>query len=59
MMQRLVDGGLEPSAVAAMVVDAIREDKFWVLTAPEFDPAVRARMESILERRNPTLPPTS
>jgi NAD(P)-dependent dehydrogenase (short-subunit alcohol dehydrogenase family) len=56
MMRQLIGGGLPPAEVAGMVVDAIRADKFWVLTAPEFDGAIRDRMESILQRRNPAVP---
>jgi NAD(P)-dependent dehydrogenase (short-subunit alcohol dehydrogenase family) len=56
-MRGLIEGGLSPSDVAGMVVDAVREDRFWILTGDEFSPAVRDRMESILERRNPRLAP--
>jgi len=59
MIHRLVEGGLAPSEVAGMVVDAIRADQFWILTAPEFDPAVRDRVEGILARRNPQTAPPS
>ena len=59
MMRQLIEGGLSPTAVAGMVVDAIRADQFWILTAPEFDPAVRDRVEGILARRNPQTAPPS
>jgi NAD(P)-dependent dehydrogenase (short-subunit alcohol dehydrogenase family) len=54
-MRGLIEGGLQPADVAGLVVDGIREDKFWILTAPELDQAVRDRVDRILERRNPPL----
>ena len=36
--------------------DAIREDKFYILTDPDQKVRVKRRMEGILEERNPTLP---
>jgi hypothetical protein len=46
MIRRVTEEvGLEPAVVAGMVVDAIRENRFFVLTHPD-DPinAVRARL---------------
>ena len=40
-------------AVAGQVLDAVREERFWVLTHPELDNAIRTRVDDILERRNP------
>src|SRR5262245_42780676 len=45
--------GMPPARVAAQVVDAIKHERFYVLTHPEFVPRVRERMEDILEGRNP------
>ena len=45
--------GMPPARVAAEVVDAIKHERFYVLTHPEFAPRVRERMENILEGRNP------
>lgn len=53
--QRLA-GGLQPAAIADSVVDAIRQDRFYVLTHSEYDEMIRTRMENILERRNPPVP---
>jgi NAD(P)-dependent dehydrogenase (short-subunit alcohol dehydrogenase family) len=47
-------GGLEPAAVAEMVVAAIRDRQFYLVTGRAFDGAIRDRMKDILERRNPT-----
>jgi NAD(P)-dependent dehydrogenase (short-subunit alcohol dehydrogenase family) len=49
--------GLDPAAAAAEVVDAIRHERFWVLTHPEYGKQVRERMEDILEVRNPSTVP--
>ncbi len=53
MVRMMVDQGMPPSQVAEQVLDAIRQDRFWILTHPELDSAVRGRTDSILERRNP------
>ncbi len=58
-MARLIAGGLPPSEVAGMVVDAIRADNFWVITSREFEPAIRGRVEGMLARKNPQLAPTA
>lgn len=47
--------GLPPEQVAGAVVDAIREDRFYILTHEDTKARVRAKMEDILEGRNPTL----
>ncbi len=45
--------GMSPEEVAGIVFEAIRDEQFWILTHDEYDPAIRARMESILARTNP------
>jgi NAD(P)-dependent dehydrogenase (short-subunit alcohol dehydrogenase family) len=54
--QALQDGAL-PGEVAGLVFRAIREEKFYILPHPEWNPAVRKRMEDISEGRNPTTLP--
>jgi NAD(P)-dependent dehydrogenase (short-subunit alcohol dehydrogenase family) len=51
--QRVADG-IDPSVVAAHVFDAVRENRFYILTHPEQLPAVEARMRDILEGRSPS-----
>ena len=53
----LLATGLPPAEVAAAVVDAIRDERFYILTHEETRERVRARMEDIVEGRNPTLQP--
>jgi len=43
--------------VAAAVLEAIREERFYVITREETKAIVRVRMEDILEGRNPTPQP--
>jgi NAD(P)-dependent dehydrogenase (short-subunit alcohol dehydrogenase family) len=53
MLDGLLKSGLPPSEVAGQVFDAIREERFYVLTHPEWAPMIQQRMEDILEGRNP------
>jgi NAD(P)-dependent dehydrogenase (short-subunit alcohol dehydrogenase family) len=48
--------GMPPEDVAAAVVDAIRNDRFYIITHEETKARVRTRMEDILQARNPTPP---
>ena len=48
--------GMLPAEVAQITFDALREDRFYILTHPERDDQVRGRMDDILTRRNPTNP---
>jgi NAD(P)-dependent dehydrogenase (short-subunit alcohol dehydrogenase family) len=49
VLKSLVDGGLDPSAVAGMVVDAIREGRFWILTHDQTLPAAQKRWQAIAD----------
>jgi NAD(P)-dependent dehydrogenase (short-subunit alcohol dehydrogenase family) len=53
----MLAGGLAPDAVAAAVLDAVRDERFYVLTHEETKATVRVRMEDIVAGRNPTLQP--
>jgi short-subunit dehydrogenase len=53
MMFAGIASGMSPAEVAEKVFAAIQNDQFYILPHPEFLPAVRARMEAILEQRNP------
>ena len=54
VMRQLAQAGLPPSQVAEMVFDAIRQEKFYILTHPTTKQAVQLRMEAILQERMPT-----
>jgi len=49
--------GLSPEDVANRVFTAIQDEQFYILTHDEYDPAIRARADDILARRNPGVRP--
>ncbi len=53
MRQAALDG-MSAQQVADYVFKAIRAEQFYILTNPEFNPAVQKRMEDILQQRNPS-----
>ena len=53
-VEHLVATGLAPRKVGELVLDAIRRERFWVFTHPEWKRSVKHRMENILEERDPT-----
>ena len=55
----LLAKGLPAEEVAEHVVEAVREERFYILTHEETKGRVRLRMEDILDARNPTLPPVA
>ncbi len=52
-MRQAALAGMSPQEVADDVFKAIRAEQFYILTHPEFNPAVQKRMEDILQQRNP------
>lgn len=57
MMRKAVRSGrLSAADIAAHVFEAVRDERFYVLTHPRILPAVEARMRDILEGRNPGSP---
>ena len=56
-VRQLVATGLTSEQVADHVLNAIRDEKFYIITHPEWKDRVRIRMEDILEERNPTYVP--
>lgn len=49
----LLSSATPPQEVAQAVIDAVKTNQFWILTHPEYDVAIKARMEGILSRSNP------
>lgn len=41
--------GKDPAEVADLIVDAIRENRFWLVTHPGWNPILRKRMDALLE----------
>ena len=50
---QMLASGLPPAEVAAMVLDAVRNDRFYILTHPDLKEPVRARMQAILDDQPP------
>jgi NAD(P)-dependent dehydrogenase (short-subunit alcohol dehydrogenase family) len=48
--------GRPPAEVADIVLEAIRNEQFWITTTDEFDDIVRTRHEGIMSRTNPVMP---
>ena len=57
MVQQAIETGMAPGQVAEAVFQAIREEKFYILTHPNFKAAVETRNEDIHLERNPTFAP--
>ena len=55
-MQRAVEAGSSPETVADALFDAVRDERFWVLTHPEWLPRLRERFEGLLEQPSPEPP---
>jgi NAD(P)-dependent dehydrogenase (short-subunit alcohol dehydrogenase family) len=51
----LLANGLDPADVAGQVVDAIRADRFYILTHPEWVPAVTGRTARIADGEDPVV----
>ncbi|HTO71151.1 MAG TPA: SDR family NAD(P)-dependent oxidoreductase [Myxococcota bacterium] len=56
-VEHLLASGLAPRKVGDLVLAAIRENRFWILTHPEWKGAIRHRLENVLEERAPTPAP--
>jgi NAD(P)-dependent dehydrogenase (short-subunit alcohol dehydrogenase family) len=54
-IKQAVEVGTPPEEIVGATVNAIRNNRFWILTHPQFDNGIRERFESILSRTNPTI----
>jgi NAD(P)-dependent dehydrogenase (short-subunit alcohol dehydrogenase family) len=57
LMHQAVEAGMPPPQVADIVFKAIRDEKFYIFSHPEWKEAIRTRMEDVLQERNPTFAP--
>lgn len=48
-----IDASTEPAAIAPQVFQAVRDERFWILPDPSFEPAIRQRMQGILDAMKP------
>ncbi|UDY35624.1 SDR family NAD(P)-dependent oxidoreductase [Dermatobacter hominis] len=55
MIDAFVAEGLQPAAVADMVVDAIEQRRFYILTHPEWQSMVRDRVDRMLSGEDPSM----
>ena len=53
-LRQVQETGMAPEAVAEFVFQAVRKNRFYILTHPERNWQIRDRMEDILLGRNPT-----
>ena len=44
-LAQILDQALAPVQVAELVLDAVREERFWIFTHPEFEDVIRAKCE--------------
>jgi NADP-dependent 3-hydroxy acid dehydrogenase YdfG len=54
MFQEMNRDGMDPRHFAGLVFDGIKENKFYINTHPQFDPAIQMRLDDIALKRNPT-----
>ncbi len=50
-----IEGGIEPSEVADQVIDAVRTERFWILTHADMREMPVARMQRAAAQENPRL----
>jgi len=55
-MNAAIEAGLSPLQVADQVLDAVRHERFYILTDPRWIPAVKLRVDSLLRLENPPNP---
>jgi NAD(P)-dependent dehydrogenase (short-subunit alcohol dehydrogenase family) len=52
---KLIADGLAPDDVAAMVLDAVRTRRFYVLTHPEWKPMIANRVQAVVDETDPVI----
>lgn len=55
-LQRAIDEGMQPGAVADLVVDAVRTGRYWILPHPDWVEIAMERFHSIGEGADPVRP---
>jgi hypothetical protein len=48
-----IEAGISPLQVADQVFEAIREERFYILTHPEWMPIIQLRVDNLLRAKNP------
>jgi short-subunit dehydrogenase len=55
MVAGFINGGLDPAAVAAQVVEAVKENRTYILTHPHWHSMITERTERIVSGESPAL----
>ncbi|MEQ8435961.1 MAG: SDR family NAD(P)-dependent oxidoreductase [Ilumatobacter fluminis] len=55
-VRRAIDEGMQPSAVASLVLDAVRDDRYWVIPHGDWLEIALERWHRVAERQNPEPP---
>jgi NAD(P)-dependent dehydrogenase (short-subunit alcohol dehydrogenase family) len=55
-VRRAIDEGMQPSAVASLVVDAVRDDRYWIIPHREWMDIALERWHRVAEGANPEPP---
>ena len=53
VVRNFLKNGKSPSEIADQVLEAIRDDKLYIITHPEMDGIIKERFDNILARENP------
>ncbi|MDQ6900836.1 MAG: SDR family NAD(P)-dependent oxidoreductase [Candidatus Dormibacteraeota bacterium] len=56
MVRQRVERGMDPGQVADQAVDAVRSSRFYVLTHPEMNDAIRRRADEVVSGGPPSIP---
>jgi short-subunit dehydrogenase len=54
--KKWTEHGLDPKVVGRQVLEAIKEERLYIITTNDFDNNIEQRMKNILERKNPAPP---
>lgn len=57
MARQQVAAGIKPSEVAEAVLEAIRADRFYIVTHPRYTKLIRLRLENIIDGKTPKFEP--
>jgi NAD(P)-dependent dehydrogenase (short-subunit alcohol dehydrogenase family) len=55
--RRILQGAMPPSQVADIVLQAIQDEQFYILTDRDWDERIVTRHQNVMARRNPEVPP--
>ena len=56
LVKATTSGRLSADDIAERVFEAVRDERFYVLTHPRINPSIERRLREVLEARNPTSP---